>query len=223
MVQKRCMVFIIHLVILICFLLGSGCTESGSHPISSETSGIAPGQNVTVGFTVLDAAKRPVITTEKQVFTSAYEKGDLVFFSDLIRIPSNTTSGIDIVKLPVSHPGINGTTTFALFGPELDAISYGVVGMKPGETKIISNPMGTNLVRTIDNEKFPGIVGDEFAEATIGDQVPIAFSDTPIIAVDDAVIQVPLRTATILERNEQGVTISYGYPFIEVYLKDTGI
>jgi len=227
MIQKKIVVLTILIAVLISFLTGAGCIESSTNPvISTPTTSdacVIPGQNVTIGFTFLDAAKRPVITTEKQVFTSSYEAGNLVFLSELIQIPSNITAGTDIISLPVSHPGITGTTTYALFGPEIDAISYGVVGMRPGETKTLENPMGTDLVRTIDPEKFAGIVGDEFAEASVGTQVPIAFSPTPMIAVDDAVLQVPLRIATVIERNKEGVTISYGYPTIDVYLKDTGL
>ncbi|MBN1167356.1 MAG: hypothetical protein JXA44_09545 [Methanospirillaceae archaeon] len=210
--------------VLVFLFISAGCiqpdTRSGAEVSGLDNAGVIPGMNATVGFTFFDETGRPVVTTDKLVFSSAYQAGGLVFFSDRIKIPGNTSSGVDRISLPVSHPGMNESMSYTLFGPELDTISYGIIGLKPGEKKTLSNPM-QDLVKTIAIDKFAGIVGEDFAEAGPGEQVLIGFSETPLIAVDDTRIKVPIRVADVLGRDEKGVTISYGSPRIEVYLVDT--
>ncbi len=224
MKNTKLLITTILVTVLVSLFFSAGCSQPGTRSVAEvpepDNAGVIPGMNATVGFTFFDETGRPVVTTDRNVFSSAYQAGGLVFFSDRIKIPTNTSSGIDRISLPVSHPGMNESMSYTLFGPELDTISYGIIGLTPGEKKTLSNPM-QELVKTIDIDKFAGIVGEDFAEAGPGEQVLIGFSETPLMAVDDAQIKVPIRVADVLGRDETGVTISYGSPRIEVYLVET--
>jgi hypothetical protein len=180
-----------------------------------------PGNSAVLDFTIRDAQNRPIVTTTSSIFLQAQEAKNLVLMSDKLPIRVNITETRDLVPIQVLNPSNQGgLIDFGLFGPELDAISYGTLGMKVGETKTITIPMGNQLTRTMTRAQFANITGDSFASAKIGDQVPIAFSESPQIAVDNSTPSTYLRTSTITSMSGENVTINYGYPTIDITLTE---
>jgi hypothetical protein len=113
-----------------------------------------------------------------------------------------------------------GLMDFGLFGPEVDAISFGALGMKVGESRTVRIPMAAQLSRTMTKDQYTNITGESFETAKVGDQVPVAFTETPQIAVDNATPTNYLRVSTITAISGENLTINYGYPTIEITLSE---
>lgn len=180
-----------------------------------------PGNSAIIDYTIRDAQNRPIVTTSSSILLQAQEADDLVLMSDKLLVRVNISETRDLVPIQVLSPSSQGgLIDFGLFGPELDAISFGAVGMKVGESKTVTVPIGTQLVRTMTRAQFANITGDSFGDVKVGDQVPIAFSETPQISVDNTTPTSYLRTSTITSMNEEEVTINYGYPTIDITLSE---
>lgn len=178
-----------------------------------------PGNSATVDFTIRDAQSRPIVTTASNIYLNAQEDGNLVVMSDKLPMRVNISENRDLVPIQVMNPSNNGgLIDFGLFSPELDAISYGLVGMKVGDTKTVQIPGASQLTRTMSKDQFANITGDSYANVKVGSQVPIAFSETPQIAVDNATPSTYLRTSTVTAISDGNVTINYGYPTIDITL-----
>jgi len=178
-----------------------------------------PGNSAVVDFTLRDAQSRPIVTTENSIFTQGQEAKDLVLMSEQMPIRVNISETRDLIPIQVLIPSNQGgLIDFGLFRPEVDAISYGLLGMKVGESKTLSVPTAAQFSRTMSKAQFANITGDSFVNAKVGDQVPISFSETPQIALDNSTPSTYLRTSTITAMAGENVTINYGYPTIDITL-----
>jgi hypothetical protein len=114
-------------------------------PLFSNTQKVQAGNTVQIGYTIRNEAGRTLITTDQNLASSEYEKGNVVLLTSGMEIPAGAqVSGEDIVVLPVLYPNVTGYSGFGLIGFEVDAISEGLVGMRTGETKTVSLSYGTN-------------------------------------------------------------------------------
>ncbi|HWQ65670.1 MAG TPA: hypothetical protein VN372_02250 [Methanospirillum sp.] len=178
-----------------------------------------PGNTATVDFTIRDAQNRPVVTTSSSIFQQAQEAKNLVLMADKLPVRVNISETKDLVAIQVVNPTNQyGLIDFGLFKPELDAINEGVTGMKVGESKTITIQTAAQFSRTMSLAQFANITGEDFTNAAVGDQVPIAFTESPQIAVDNATPSTYLRTSTIVAKTGENVTINYGYPTIDISL-----
>ncbi len=180
-----------------------------------------PGNIALVDYTVRDAQDRPVVTTNSGILQKAQEAGNIVMMSDKLTVRVNISENRDLIPIQVLSPSNQGLIEFGIFGPEMDAISFGALGMKVGESRTLDIPMAGQLTRVMSRDQFTNITGESFADAKIGDQVPIAFSETPQIALENTTPTTYLRTSMITAISEDGnVTISYGYPTIDITLSE---
>lgn len=177
-----------------------------------------PGNSALIDFTIRDAQDRPVLTTNSGIYQKAVESKNFVLMREKLPVRVNISDNKDKIPIQVLSPSNQGMIDFLLFGPEMDAIAYGTLGMKVGESKTLQIPIASQLSRIMTREQFANITDESYANAKVGDQVPIAFSDTPQIAVDNATPTTYLRTSTITAINSGNVTLNYGYPTIEITL-----
>ena len=178
-----------------------------------------PGNSATIDFTIRDAQDRPIVTTNSGIYNKAIDAKNLALMTDKMSIRVNISESRDLVPIQVVNPSNQGgLIDFGLFRPELDAISYGTLGMKVGESKTLQIPMASQLTRTMTMEQFANISGESYANAKVGDQVPIAFSENPQIALDNSTASTYLRTSSITAIKDGNVTINYGYPTIDITL-----
>ena len=178
-----------------------------------------PGNGATMDFTLRDAQNRPVVTTTSSIFQKGQEEKEIVLMTEKLPVRVNLSESRELIPIQVltaSNQG--GLIDFGLFRPEIDAISYGALGMKVGETRTVTIPMASQLSRTMTKEQFVNITGDSFAQAKVGDQVPISFTETPQLALDNATPSSYLRISTITAIAGGNVTINYGYPTIDITL-----
>ena len=156
------------------------------------------GDRASIDFTFYDSFGRPVVTTSQEIYQENVENEDIIFLAGAMPIVAGSVSGGDLIPIEVfSQYTTSGLLEFGLFGPELDEMGYAIIGQKVGSVIDVEIPMAKDLIRFMDNNQFIQIAGDILDFVEVGDQVPIAFSKTPQIALDDATPQIYLRTATI--------------------------
>ena len=209
------------LVAVFCVVMAVGMVVSmfGTSWLNFFTT-IKENDRVLVDFTFYDELDRPVVTTSQSIYQRAVERNDVIFFADRMTLIAGTTIQRDLVPIQVFSQYTAPNLEFGLFGPEIDEMNYAVIGQKVGSSINVDIPMSVDLVRFTDNAQFTQIAGDILDLVQIGDQLPISFSETPQIALDDAVPQTYLRTATITEITDEGVTFSYGYPYVALTISE---
>jgi hypothetical protein len=126
-----------------------------------------PGNSAVVDFTIRDAQDRPVVTTSSGILQKAQEAKNLVLMSDRLPVRVNISENRDLIPIQVLSPSNQGLIEFGIFGPEMDAISFGTLGMKVGETKQMQIPLASQLVRTMTREQFVNITGESYANAKV--------------------------------------------------------
>jgi hypothetical protein len=87
--------------------------------------------------------------------------------SDRLPVRVNISENRDLIPIQVLSPSNQGLIEFGIFGPEMDAISFGTLGMKVGETKQMQIPLASQLVRTMTREQFVNITGESYANAKV--------------------------------------------------------
>ena len=204
-------------IIAFCVVLAVGMVVStfGTSWLNFFTK-IKEGDGVLIDFTFYDELGRPVVTTSQTIYQKAVENGDIIFFAGKMPIIAGTISEKKLVPIEVFSQYTSGFMEFGLFGPELDEMSYAIIDQKVGSAMTVEIPMAEDLIRFMDNEQFVQIAGDILDIVEVGDQLPIAYSETPQIALDNATPQTYLRTATITEITDEGVTLYSGYPYVVV-------
>lgn len=205
-------------IIAFCVMMAVGMVVStfGTSWLNFFTK-IKEGDGVSIDFTFYDGLGRPVITTSQTVYQKAIENGNVIFFATRqMPIIAGAVSEKKLVTIEVFSQYTSGFMEYGLFGPEIDEMSYAIIDQKVGSVLNVEIPMSEDAIRFMDNEQFMQIAGDILDLVEVGDQLPIALSETPQIALDNTTPQTYLRTATITEITDEGVTLYYGYPSVVV-------
>jgi hypothetical protein len=107
------------------------------------------------------------------------------------------------------------TKQFAIFSPEYDAISNGIVGMKMNEQKRISIPSGNFMTQewTTDQLMLNKV---NISDINIGDILAMGVSDNPEAEVSNTSAITYIRTGEITQKTQSGVIVDFGYPVAEV-------
>jgi len=209
------------LVAAFCVIMAVGMVVSmfGTSWLNFFTT-VKENDRVVVDFTFYDELDRPVVTTSQSIYQRAVERNDIIFFAGKMTLIAGTTTQRNLVPIDVFSQYTPGSMEFGLFGPEIDEMNYAVIGQKVGSSINVAIPMSVDLVRFMDNEQFIRIAGDILDLVQVGDQLPISFSEDPQIVLDDAVPETYLRTATIVEITDEGVTLTYGYPYVALTISE---
>ncbi|WP_292517256.1 hypothetical protein [Methanoculleus sp.] len=178
------------------------------------------GSMALIGYTIRAEDGRPLVTTDQNLLTSEYEKGNLVLLTSGIEIPVGAQiSGENVAPVPILYPEITGFNGFGLLGFEANAISAGLVGMQTGETRAVTFSYGANdLEVNLSREDADGI-GLNFTETEVGDQVPLGFTASPDVPVGNETNQTPaLRFGKVTDKTSDTLVIMYRYGSAEVTL-----
>ncbi|MCK8518979.1 hypothetical protein [Methanoculleus sp. 7T] len=178
------------------------------------------GNTAVIGYTIRGEDGRPLITTDQKLMESEYQKGNVILLTSGMEIPVGArVSGENVAVIPVVYPKITGFSGFGLLGFEVDAISAGLVGMRPGETKVVSFSYGTNdLAMNLSEEDANGI-GLNFTETKVGDLVPLGFTTSPDIPLGNETGQTPaLRFGKVTAMTSDSMVIAHRYGSAEVTL-----
>jgi len=189
-------------------------------PMFNKGQAAQAGSTALIGYTIRDENGRPLITTDQGLLENEYKKGNAVLLSRGMEVPvGGQISGENIAVLPVVYPSITGFSGFSLLGFEINSISGGLVGMRPGETKTISFAYGENkLEKNLSEEDAEGL-GLNFTEWKVGDLVPLGLTTSPDIPVGNDTAETPaLRFGKVTAKTSDSMVITYRYGSADVTL-----
>lgn len=177
-----------------------------------------PGNTAVIDFTFRDEANRPIITTNLNIMEKALMDGNIVFKANQMVIPVNISANTDLETIPVAHPNIPNLVYFGLTGNEIDAMRFGVAGMKINEDRTITIPLNPGMIGLLDvttmNEQFQ----TQIEMAQPGDQLLIPFVSSSDDSPGNTTEEAYYRTGTLVSKEGNEVVINYQYPTIEVRL-----
>ncbi|NLM30654.1 MAG: hypothetical protein GX216_09595 [Methanomicrobiales archaeon] len=189
-------------------------------PMFNKGHAIQPGNTALIGYTIRGEDGRPLITTDQGLVEREYRKGNVVLLSGGMEIPAGgVISGENIAVLPVMYPDIPGFSGFSLLGFEVNSISRGIVGMRPGEARTISFAYEGNTLEMNVNEEDAEGLGLDFTEWDEGDMVPLGLTTSPDIPVGNDTAETPaLRFGKVTTKTSDSMVIAYRYGSADITL-----
>ena len=156
----------------------------------------ADGSGVLISYTIRDDSGVPVISSDQ---TTVETEGVIAGYSQPLQMVIGQNYSDFIVPIDVyMYP--SGVAQYALFEPELTAISDGAKGMHEGDTKTVLFPFGETMVRDMTAEQYT-LIGGNYSEASVGMWIPLGFAPQPEVVLDNetAPETVATRMAKIVE------------------------
>ena len=208
-------------IVAFCVLIAVGMVVStfGTAWLNFFTK-IKEGDSVLIDFTIYDKSGRPVVTSSQSLFQKEVEN-DVIFFAKTMPVVAGAVTDQDI--FPIEAFGqytTSGLMEFGLLKAEIDEMTHAVIGQKVGSSVTVDIPVPVDLVQTMEHEEFIQKVGDILDIIQVGAQLPLSFSETPQISLDNSTPLTYLRTVTITEITDTEITLDYGYPSVTVTVKE---
>ncbi|RXE57472.1 hypothetical protein ABH15_03825 [Methanoculleus taiwanensis] len=190
-------------------------------PIFTAPRTVQPGDTAVIAYTIRDAAGQPVLTTDQQLVQSEYEKGNIVVLTGGMEIPAGiAVSGENVAPVPIYYPQMSEFAGFGLLGFETNAISAGLVGMRPGEVKSVRFDYGGNDLRMNFSIEAAEGFGLDFKNATVGDKFTIGLTATPEFSLEEnSTVTAALRIGEIVEKTPDQLVIQYRYGSADILLQ----
>ena len=176
-----------------------------------------PLETLSMQYTIWDENGQVILTTDRAVYQTAVQNGDPVFYTTTLDIQAGKTGNPAIMGVPAYNPYL-GEVKFALLGMEADEMGIALVGLHTGETRKLTFQFEDPLQTDFSREEF-NIVGGNFSTSTVGDWIPLGFSETPLVDLPDQNETAPdtvLRMARILEKTDTSALLGYRYATADV-------
>ena len=176
---------------------------------------VKPGDTVVIDYTLYNAGGNPILTTDQQLYVKTASTSGGLVLSKQIAITANQTLSRSLYPVQIYTSGSGWSKQFAIFSPEYDAISNGIVGMKMNEQKRISIPSGNSMTQewTTDQLMLNKV---NISDISIGDVLAMGVSDNPEAEVSNISAITYIRTGEITQKTQSGVVVDFGYPVAEV-------
>ena len=204
LIVGACVLFVVVMII----------TSTGSSWLSI-FSVVKPGDAVIIDYTFFNAEGNPLLTTDQQLYVkTASTSGGLVLLKN-ISITANQTLISSLYPVQMYTPGSGWSKQFALFSPEYNAISSGIVGMKINEQKRISIPSGNSMTQDWSTDQLL-LNKVNISEISIGDILAMGVSDNPEAEVTNTSAITYVRIGEVTQKTQSGVVVDFGYPVADV-------
>jgi len=176
---------------------------------------VKPGDTVVIDYTLYNAGGNPILTTDQQLYVKTASTSGGLVLSKQISLTANQTLPRSLYPVQIYTSDSGWTKQFAIFSPEYDAISNGIVGMKMNEQKRISIPSGNSMTQewTTDQLMLNKV---NISDINIGDILAMGVSDNPEAEVSNTSAMTYIRTGEITQKTQSGVVVDFGYPVAEV-------
>ena len=176
---------------------------------------VKPGDTVVIDYTLYNAGGNPILTTDQQLYVKTASTSGGLVLSKQIAITANQTLSRSLYPVQIYTSGSGWSKQFAIFSPEYDAISNGIVGMKMNEQKRISIPSGNSMTQEWTTDQL--ILNKvNISDISIGDVLAMGVSDNPEAEVSNTSAITYIRTGEITQKTQSGVVVDFGYPVAEV-------
>jgi hypothetical protein len=176
---------------------------------------IKPGDTVVIDYTLFDAAGKPILTTDQQLYTQTVAISSGMVFSKQISITSNQTLAGSLYPVQVYTPNVGWSKQFAIFAPEYNAISAGLVGMKTNEKKRITIPASSFMTQEWSADQLLRNKVN-MSDISVGDILAMGVSDNPEENASNTSVLTYIRTGEITQKTSSGVVVDFGYPSVDV-------
>ena len=174
-----------------------------------------PGDVAMIDYTLYDALGNPIVTTDQNVFKQVASKGNYVLFSKQISVTSNQSLANSLLPVQVYSTGSGWANQFALFRPEYDAMSSGIVGMKVNEQKRINIPSATSMNQLWSPELLKRN-GVNLSDLNVGDIIPMGVGDNPEEMATNKSSMTYMRLGEVSRITPQGAVVDFGYPSADI-------
>lgn len=171
------------------------------------------GSGIVVSYTIRDDSGVPVLSSDETVIQN---EGVVAGVSQPLQMVIGANYSDFIVPIDVyMYPA--GVTSYALFEPELTTIADGAKGMHEGDSKTVSFPFGETMVREMTAEQYT-LIGGNYSEAVTGMWIPLGFAPQPevVLGNETAPETVATRMAKIVEKDNDTLTVQYGYATADI-------
>jgi hypothetical protein len=176
---------------------------------------VKPGDSVVIDYTFFDAAGSPILTTDQQLYSQTSANTSGLVLARQISVTSNQTLSGSVYPVQIYTPGSGWTKQFAIFSPEFNAISAGIVGMKTNEKKRITIPSGNSMTQNWSADQLSSNKVN-ITDIHIGDILAMGVSDRPEVEVSNASAIMYVRIGEVTQKSLSGVIVDFGYPVAEV-------
>jgi hypothetical protein len=177
---------------------------------------IRPGDSAVIDFTIYDSANNPLVTTNQQVYQQEAQAGSGIMYARPLTLIANQSLNQGTFPVPV-YVGSNGGSwqQFALFAPEYDAITGGLVGMKVNDKQSIvftDNTSMSQLWSPAQLEKD----NLNMSEIQVGDTLAMGVSSDPNATADNASATTLVRIGEVTRITAGGVVVNFGYSHADI-------
>jgi len=179
-------------------------------------TGLAPirtGDSVVIDYTIYDAADNPLVTTNQQLYQDTAKAGKGVLYAKQLSLVANQT--LNTGTFPVLVYSGSGSEQFALFSPEYDAITHGLVGMKINEKKSVVFTDNASLSKLWSPEQL-ATNNLNMSAIQVGDTLAMGVSDNPNATVANSTATTYIRFGEVTRISPAGVVVDFGYPRADV-------
>lgn len=204
LVVSACVLFV---VLMILSGMGSGWLTMFSV--------IKPGDTVVIDFSFYDSAGKPVMTSEQTTYNQAIAQGQSIFVAKQLAITANQTIEKSIYGIQGYDSAGSGLKQLAVFSPEFNAISSGIIGMKVNEQKRIAIPSDFSMTHELSAEQL-ALSRINLTDINIGDNFFMGVSDNTGEIVNNTTAKTYLRMGEVASKSPEGVVVDLSYPVVEV-------
>jgi len=176
---------------------------------------VKPGDTVVIDYTLFNAGGSPILTTDQQSYIKTASTSRGLMLSKQISITANQSLTRALYPIPIYTTDSGWTRQFAIFSPEYNAISAGIVGMKLNEQKRISIPSADSMTQTWSTDQLM-LNKVNISDINIGDVLAMGVSDNPEAEVSNTSAVTYVRTGEITQKTPSGVVVDFGYPYADI-------
>lgn len=176
---------------------------------------IKPGDTVVIDYTLYDAAGNPVITSEQATYSQAVTQGRDIFATKQLTIISNQTMEKRIYAVQGYASTGSNIQQLAIFSPEYNAISSGIIGMKINEQKRIVFPSDVSMTNELSVEQL-ALSKLNLTDISVGDIFFMGVSDNTEENTNSTTPNTYLRVGEVSAKSTDGVVVDLSYPNVDV-------
>ena len=174
-----------------------------------------PGDVAVIDYTLYDAGGNPIVTTDQNIFKQVTAKGNFVLFSKQIPVTSNQSLANTLLPVQVYSASSGWANQFAIFKPEYDAMSSGIVGMKVNEQKRVIIPSSITMTQLWTPELLKNN-GVNLSDLNVGDIIPMGVGENPEEMASNKSSVSYMRIGEVSRISPEGAVVDFGYPTADI-------
>jgi hypothetical protein len=177
-------------------------------------SSVKPGDVTVIDYTIYNSAGIPVITSNEQVYKKAVASGTYPLATKQVSVVANKSLGTSLFPVDV-YSSNGGSSQFAIFATEYNAISSGLVGMKLNQKKTVALPVTSSMSQIWSAEQLSRNKVN-ITDVQVGQMFSMGVSDDPQDLATNATAKSYLRLGEITRKTASDIVVDFGYPTADI-------